>query len=1172
MMRSLFSGVSGLKNHQTRMDVIGNNISNVNTTGYKSSRVTFADTLQQTLAGASAPSDTRGGTNPKQIGLGSSVASIDMIMTDGSVQSTGKNTDLCLSGNGFFVVKGANGTFYTRDGAFEFDAEGNYVLPGSGMYVQGWTADANGSINTNESIGNIVIQAGKSMGATKTTMAQYANNLDSMVATIESISGGIPVVAKIYSKREDGSVAPSDTTLVRLYLKNGIDVMPDSGGPYTVGEAYSYTETRAGKSSTVKNGETSVTVKLKDGYSFAGIDGENYSVGGNYSYEPESVTASADNEVTLKLKDGSVFTGTQGNTYMLGNAYTYFPETSVAASADNTVTYTLKDGYTARGTAGETYTKGSLLTYMPNYVTASADNTVSVTYADGKVATGTSGTNYTVGANATYSAASATAEAGKNTVKITLRDGKELTGTSGETYSTGTTYVYYPSSVEAQSGKNNVTLNFSDGTASVTGTAGNMYTIGGFYTHVETSATAQAGKNTVQVTLKDGHVFNGTDGNTYTNNDPQEYSATSVGASSAHTVTVTFADGSVIENPAGAIAYSVGGNYNYVTADEVTAQSGKNTIKVTLKDGKVLDGVSGESYKKGNLYEYEPTSITPSSNNEVTLKLSDGSTVLGTNGTPYTVGGSYGDLTIELITVRSAADEVKVTSKAESLLVKSDINKVSVSSNIDSLEVKSAADKIDVSSRVEGLSVKSNITDLEVKSDIDEITVFSNAESLDISSVIAQMTSESFTTRKINAKEQGSVTITEYVPKVDITLADGTAVTKTTGGPFTVGDVLIYNPDEVTASNENIVTVTLEDGYIITGSSGTEYTKGNMITYSPRSNEKVTASTNNVVTLTLDGSTTVTGTPGEEYQIGDTYGTSIITAISVDSKIGNISVESSIKEMNAYHLAVDANKETPTIITMSDGTTYTQTVGRYLIDQSLPVSTVITAYDTLGNAHNIPVYFTKTKVDSVVGNQWTVSVATDGSGQAKIKESDGSTTVVTMPDTVIQFDTNGKFVSGSGNVNLSLANGATGNQTVAVNLSNLTQYAGSSTVAVSANGNAMGTLSSVSFDSSGIITGTYTNGIKRQEAQVAIAQFNNSAGLTKTGTSLYQESNNSGIPNVKTATDLGVTITPSSLEMSNVDIANEFSEMITTQRGFQANSKIITVSDEMLETLVNMKR
>ena len=173
MLRSLFSGVAGLKSHQTRMDTIGNNIANVNTTGFKSSRTTFADTLFQTVAGASSPTDNLGGTNPKQIGLGTGVASLDTIFTDGSVQSTGKNTDLCLSGNGLFVVKSSQGTYYTRDGAFEFDANGNYVLPGSGLYVQGWMAK-NGKLTTTGGTENITIQSGKSMASVVVSLPFFA--------------------------------------------------------------------------------------------------------------------------------------------------------------------------------------------------------------------------------------------------------------------------------------------------------------------------------------------------------------------------------------------------------------------------------------------------------------------------------------------------------------------------------------------------------------------------------------------------------------------------------------------------------------------------------------------------------------------------------------------------------------------------------------------------------------------------------------------------------------------------------------------------------------------------------------------------------------------------------------------------------------------------------------
>ena len=151
MMRSLWSGVSGLKNHQTRMDVIGNNVSNVNTHGYKSERVNFMDMLSQTISGASAPQENVGGTNPKQVGLGTTVASIDKIMTQGTLQTTGKNTDLAISGDGFFVLKDGSKEYYTRAGFFSLDRDGFYVHPGTGLRVQGWNArvDQEGKRNIN---------------------------------------------------------------------------------------------------------------------------------------------------------------------------------------------------------------------------------------------------------------------------------------------------------------------------------------------------------------------------------------------------------------------------------------------------------------------------------------------------------------------------------------------------------------------------------------------------------------------------------------------------------------------------------------------------------------------------------------------------------------------------------------------------------------------------------------------------------------------------------------------------------------------------------------------------------------------------------------------------------------------------------------------------------------
>ncbi|VDG97506.1 Flagellar hook protein flgE [Lysinibacillus sphaericus] len=136
MLRSMYSGISGLKNFQTKLDVIGNNIANVNTYGFKKGRTVFKDLISQTVAGATAPGDSRGGVNPKQVGLGSQIAAIDTIHTGGSTQFTGNTLDLAISGDGFYQVMQGNEIMYTRAGNFYMDNNGDLV-DGDGRYVQG---------------------------------------------------------------------------------------------------------------------------------------------------------------------------------------------------------------------------------------------------------------------------------------------------------------------------------------------------------------------------------------------------------------------------------------------------------------------------------------------------------------------------------------------------------------------------------------------------------------------------------------------------------------------------------------------------------------------------------------------------------------------------------------------------------------------------------------------------------------------------------------------------------------------------------------------------------------------------------------------------------------------------------------------------------------------------
>ncbi len=179
-MRSLFSGISGLKVHQTKMDVIANNISNVNTVGYKSSRVTFSDFFSQSVSGASGANEAsgRGGTNPMQIGLGANVASIDINMNSGMGQRTDNNFDLMIEGSGFFVVGDNSGTYFTRAGAFTQDAAGNLVTT-DGLAVYGWDVDPNGK-PVRETVKPIQITGDKVYSPPQTTKNIELNgNLDS---------------------------------------------------------------------------------------------------------------------------------------------------------------------------------------------------------------------------------------------------------------------------------------------------------------------------------------------------------------------------------------------------------------------------------------------------------------------------------------------------------------------------------------------------------------------------------------------------------------------------------------------------------------------------------------------------------------------------------------------------------------------------------------------------------------------------------------------------------------------------------------------------------------------------------------------------------------------------------------------------------------------------------
>ncbi|WP_288467066.1 flagellar hook protein FlgE [uncultured Curtobacterium sp.] len=245
MLRSLYSGISGLRSHQEMLDVTGNNIANVNTVGFKSSSTVFQDTLSQMTQGAGGPQTGIGGTNPAQIGLGVQVAGVSTNFAQGSAQATGKATDLMISGDGFFVTRLGNDTVYSRAGAFDFDADGRLVSA-DGKIVQGYPAK-NGVVNQGGQLGDIVLPLDAAAPATRTTTATVTGNLPSETAvggtrvresTVFDASGTKQTLTLTYTRTATGwSVAGTDGQggTGTGTLTFGADGKLTAGGSLTVG-------------------------------------------------------------------------------------------------------------------------------------------------------------------------------------------------------------------------------------------------------------------------------------------------------------------------------------------------------------------------------------------------------------------------------------------------------------------------------------------------------------------------------------------------------------------------------------------------------------------------------------------------------------------------------------------------------------------------------------------------------------------------------------------------------------------------------------------------------------------------------------------------------------------------------------------------------------------------
>lgn len=300
MMRSLFAGVSGLRNHQIRMDVIGNNIANVNTVGYKSSRVTFEEGFAQLLQGASRPpgdsGNVSGGVNPVQVGLGMNIGSIDLLFTQGNLESTGVTTDLAIQGDSFFVVSNGTGNAFTRSGNFQLDANGRLVASTNGYIVQGKLA-VDGVLT--DTIQDIKLPFGQKSAANPTSTVSMTGNLDSSAAIGETRETTITIYDDMGTPTE---LTVTFTKVDPATTPNAWDyeiAVPAANGDITAGSTGTLTFDNKGRLATPASGDADIT--------FTPANGDPVDITVDFG-EPGSVTGisqfSAPSTAVLKQQDG----------------------------------------------------------------------------------------------------------------------------------------------------------------------------------------------------------------------------------------------------------------------------------------------------------------------------------------------------------------------------------------------------------------------------------------------------------------------------------------------------------------------------------------------------------------------------------------------------------------------------------------------------------------------------------------------------------------------------------------------------------------------------------------------------------------------------------------------------------------------------------------------------
>lgn len=1114
MLRSLYSAVSGLSVNQKSMDVIGNNIANVNTVGFKQGRAVFQDLMSQTLIGGKTPTDSRGGVNPRQVGSGAYLAAVDNIFEQGVLKSTSRTADLAIEGDGLFIVRGEGELqhYYTRAGDFNFDSSGTLTNP-SGYKVQGWMSDpVTGVLNADASVGDIVL------GPEYKIMQPKASSVVNLAGTLDTRATASTVT---FNKFLTQATARQPLTSVTNASGVALDLV--SGEEVNI-------RAHASKLSLMselvdKNG---TEVKLVD----------NQSVTFTFGNTPYSISYSAaggQNRGDGKFNTVEEFIEEVNNIFKQVGAKNPAPNNGPVASinlVDGKFKLTSNSSFELTSITTDSTLQNILKELIGSYAPNNTETSAEVFFES------------SVTAMEDFDSLSGLALQINNAV-------------NGSVVADGFEAKFLENNFGMLEGEtisfNNIQLNEeSDGS----GADWIDIAIGPFtYTEVEnpiqanhfhtvqelgkliTDAINQQAQNTAQAQnwAAPSVVNFGIIGNELT------FNLQGGGAIRLGTASMAPAPGGTDPNPYLKTVFD-----KAFTVQDVSGA----VVGRTLTDTQSYANLEEISGKGRIVYSYNKT------NNNLNLNMDTGDVKMVNGDTlTFVIGGQQYTVTYP------------AAGWADGNAVATALNNALNGSNLQvTYNANGAPDGTGM------LSFTANGADVVV----DDIRTTSTTP--DLRDYLKDRL------KNVNIADGTSITTETQVPGVN--KISGLTIEKGYKGEvFTENILPVGQGNSDIALNGSITS----ERFLSVADETTKMVDlftGNGESFQFTENE---SSLNFNASI---GNEAVTGNNIFQIDVNTTYGE---MAMAIEEYLGLGREHNRTDNVIIKDGAIIVTGEKGVLNNIDylniagSGTTERYGVfNNYMKSDTTGASGGILAtnmalYDEQGNAHTVNFTFSLWNEEQ---NEWRLQIeADDPSNSIAINGA-------TSNELVLKFNADGSLaymydrfptpasIIVNPTLRFSAANGTNSLPNIALNLGSqggtdgmvIAAAAGTFTQN-SSDGYPQGNLESTLFNPAGEIVGSYTNGQVRTVGQVALATFVNNQGLTKLGDSLYGATGNSGQATIgKPQTGSRGDIAAGMLENSNVDLSNELVDMITTQRGFQSNSKVITTSDEMIQELLGMKR